>query len=828
MNLMRRTIGKRRVLCLLLALLILLSAVPAMADNALGSELLKQIEENDKKYNYFEVFAEYGEPDDEGYLPAEIRISLKQGTESEKAVSAKGVVIYVEGQDGLEILSGGGYHLPDYDMTVDESITLHLKLFYNDRKHSGFDEGGELRIPEPTLIVTAYANNTQKTTYTCRFDGTTVPRAMVMGWKMDGGFYNDIALENDYDMMIRAFGMSHYNGRRTAVMGRMEREFWGILEEMRGWETDGNDVTYIYINAHGPYDSLSDSDIISAINKAAGNIRYIPGFKAVSDSEYVAVVDGVSYRENVVLYADMYKKLQEILEGRVVIIIEACYSGQAIDDALHFGVVDDGYTVITAAPRDKESDVGTYIVDWMYDYPTEYGVFTKKMTDYFESSSEPLYATGLMEYIRNDKKENPISYIGRTLDPQIITFEDEVVFCASKDKWIKDPELVVKEELIDVDMGWPRIYYAYLREEIVPEIGLAANEVNGVLGENAYFWNEHNPELSGLLSAAVCDFDMDELPELMTVSVTPRRPEETDEACYSMDLTLYRYEKGEVVETDRFENAVEMIGEHRNIYLSSASVSVTEYEGEVDLYVASSFTPVSPLNYDYSEGRYLHFDIKDGKFIETEGRPRGLNYYTLEGEPFSASEPRTMSYDAEYLLRMKYRRDNGLKNQSVEYLNEIDPCFYEAGDLTHLREYINGMMEPDYFELIRLTSKDEFKSEFEQASEANSFAVKAAVGTLADECGVNVYTNEDTLLIDEIKIYAPEQWGRDDERLQQLQQAYLAIISLDGLGLTEAEYAELAKYEMADRSTMEMGNMMVDCLFVPGDMIIIIDLDTHN
>ena len=183
---------------ILLALCLLTAPLCSLAEGVLANPAA---EETPVPANALEIEVTYDEENAEwdGRLSAQVRV-IWNGPDS--GTSAKDVWVSMETEDGLK-LAKGEEKLELGDIEPDSAVIFGIEL--------EFDHSVETPdyVPEPTLKITAGGSNTDYTVYTCRLDGTTEPRMMIIG--ADVGGTTPDAIINDTNMVKETFSGSYYN-----------------------------------------------------------------------------------------------------------------------------------------------------------------------------------------------------------------------------------------------------------------------------------------------------------------------------------------------------------------------------------------------------------------------------------------------------------------------------------------------------------------------------------------------------------------------------------------------------------------------------------------
>lgn len=391
--------------------------------------------------------------------------------------------------------------------------------------------------------------------------------------------------------------------------------------------------------------------------------------------------------------------------------------------------------------------------------------------------------------------------------------------------------LTVKEETVKV-VHPKEAYYEYLREVVVPKIGIATEEER--LGESGYgedFWtNMLKREVSGLLSAAVCDLDMNGSLDMLTVTVTPvdRDTMRRKDIYYSITLTLYQLIDGQVVESDRIDHAVKIADDYQQCF-GTIDVKLSEYEGVTNVEALGIFT--TGLSYDPNS--VTRVSIEDGQFIEYVERPY-MNYYTEYGEIHSGPAfYETNRYDTrlpvsertvgEYITHITY--------EHYRKIGDEYPYFYQAEDYTGISEILSGEAEETVFDLVNLHAEplptatpEEVLAQ--QQAEANEAAIAAALAPYAgqaDDEGFwwGVDTDRSTGKVYEVQIRAERVQSYREVDKQLMAAMYDAILNSGALELTDSQIQALKNVDLSKRCDLEVDNIEFSYLQIPDGTILL-------
>lgn len=683
----------------------------------------------------FQISVEYGETGWDSLLEATITVTWPGAG---NVGTAENVNVHIGVKDGLYI-SAGQEKVFLGNMTAGQSVTFGVNLGYD--KAIEAEKRKEGKKPEPRFSVTVYASNTDYTRYTAVLDGMTEPRMMLLG--ADPELEDTIPIQNDLDMMKALFTDSWYNGQKFDLEKCMDpADFRDVLSKLNGMETDENDVTYIYLNAHG------------TAFKENGQQRLVSAFQ-MNFPDSFAVIDDKKYEnKNVVRYELLLTYIEQYVKGRVVLLTDVCHSGRLINVAKDMGLSEERYSILTAT--NDISGAGLWggeieAVDVFDMTALSYGWFTNDMCNYIrigdardadgvtrmgklsDIMTNPVSAalaqvsnaltgekvaegTDWKEYLAaftlqleqieqlikngiSDRTHQVLVQLSDYVDPWFFGNRDTLLHCSDPSYDDDQRRLVLIEEKLEL-LSPVELYYAYLREEVVPEIGVAAvnSEVRGDEGYDAAHWGRLNTTVGGLLSASVCDLDKNGTPDMLTIELNalPAEQISVSQRYFAADLKLYQIVDGEVLMNDVVEDVI-WVNERNRTCSSQTNFRLTEYEGQLLIECWASFT--DGLSYDGGmEGCY---GFKDGFFTDPPARPGAydFNYFTADGRAYSASRT---TYEIGYQPDGSFRAVNG--GEFIAHITYI-PYFYPnhpgyvyyAGEINKIEEYLNEYEEEDYF-----------------------------------------------------------------------------------------------------------------------------------
>ena len=467
----------KRAVSLLLVLLMLLTVCPAgFAEQtdaedkglkgAIGEALLEK-SALPADQPYLAMYVEYEKTEQYCTTHARATLLYVNGNGKEDNPAAKDIVIELKTEDTLELIEGSEYHVFFDELPCGGKYTFEFDLFCE------FPMEQVEKAPEPKLTITVESSNVGGCEYVCTFDSTTEPRAFVWGWDLDDTAPQ--AIQNDLSMMGELFGQSYYNMQPvetyTAYNHPDMQELVGQVAEMG---TDHNDVTYIYINAHGA--TIDDGK------------RVVPGFFASVPGSEVSV-DGEIYKDkNIVVYYQLFPIIYQHLKGRFVFVFDICYSGIALTHAANTRFEEGQYSLLTSV--NAEWTAGAY------EFADGYGWFTKEVYDEFSGRSGAQTIGDVYSHMRKHA-DTHLGMVGiGTVDPQFAGNSDTVTFCFDPEAWIEDPEFVVVEESLSVQLPVDSIM-------VTTETTVETGEHFSSRVVRPHVYAEANPDLTAIVDAAI-------------------------------------------------------------------------------------------------------------------------------------------------------------------------------------------------------------------------------------------------------------------------------------------------------------------------------------
>jgi len=417
----------KRLIVLALVFVLLLGSALASAQEdkslkgAVGAALLDEAvlpASGPESQPYLALYVEYEKTDEYCTTHAKATLLYVNSNGKSDNPAAKDLIIELKTEDTLELVKGSDYHVFFDDLPCGGQYTFEFDLF------CAFPMEQVDQAPEPKLTITAKSSNAGSCEYTCTFDSMTEPRALVWGWET--GDTAPDAIKADLWMMSDLFGRSYYNRQKVDIFSSYynHNDIWQLMHQLPEMETDHNDVTYIYLNAHGV--TYGEEEII------------VPGFQAYAPGTSITLNEYVIENKDLVLYNQFFSELRQALKGRIVVILDICFAGKAISRAEGAGFEPGQLSLMTC--------IGEQLPSGVYDnWFAAYGWFTKELYDEFSGRTGVQTIGEAYDYMKDYASSHFTWFL---MDPQFTGNADTAIFCLEPDAWIEDPELVVVEETL--------------------------------------------------------------------------------------------------------------------------------------------------------------------------------------------------------------------------------------------------------------------------------------------------------------------------------------------------------------------------------------------
>lgn len=270
----------------------------------------------------FKVDVRYENAEEEGSIDAIITVDFERGDEENPVDSIDNVQLTLEG------LNGFMPHETQCDLgTLIGPVEVTVRYDYYDPE--GLIHPSRSR---PKVLFHLTGKNCKPYDYSCEMD--VQPQARLFCIYLGGpGVGNADAIENAANNVQGAFAGRTYDGQPLIPVKMLIPKAGNPFMEdayavLQSFNTDENDITYIYIATHGERNGskIKDNMCFPTLNT-----------KTVDGKIVHVTVD----------YQSLLSTIKANLKGRVVILIDSCYSGKAIDTARSLSVDTKRYFVAT-------------------------------------------------------------------------------------------------------------------------------------------------------------------------------------------------------------------------------------------------------------------------------------------------------------------------------------------------------------------------------------------------------------------------------------------------------------------------------------------------
>lgn len=752
---------KRKEKCLLAALLAALLALGAAPLSLAESETNAQ----DMLPTLY-ITLQYDDPTIESTIHAVATVECRYPADpSGSSSGAPDTQISISAQNGMFLLEGTPAKISAGHIACGASYSFALDLGYDESQATERNEEGNI---EPVLQITALSSEIGGCEYTCVFDITPTPRAYLYGINTTPDMQNSWLMARTIEGLAERLEGLYFDGQNIGTQSRITDisdpeacDFWSGLEQMKGFEPDANDVSYLYLLASPSQDKA--------------------GLRVIKEG-----------RTADVSYAEIFAWLAENMKGRVIVFLDSAYAGRAVRDAASAGLDADYYSIIGVSmptADTAETSVSTFFG----------GMLGAKLA-LFEGESASTGSLALWLSGNDDSNQMLTT----------LTSSGMVAYSygnASNGIFALDPEwdsgvriLAVKDEnCVPYVLDALELYYRYLREEAVPKEGLATTGTE-ILGKDCRNWvNMCELGASGFISAMVCDFDRNGTQDMVTLNAV--LTEETDVSCYShkssyykydlhfcWELRLYQIENGKVVLADKISCQCMIPEKFSMIYQGSANMYVGESEGIIHIRVGSAYCGTDTQE----TSSWLWCRVDDGRLVD-EVREEGLDIDRVGAARLSRLQ------DKEEAARL----DEAMHIVKAEY-EEItsDKYVYKVDEKTELAAILSGEIPARYFEPVvcpDYASPEEnegcaallngirqaLETIYPEVEESRTDALTSFALTTPDGIHISLQCTDEGLPTSiDIRTYTgTDEW--EDEFRAVLQ----AILARPEVGLTESEIA---------------------------------------
>ena len=412
-------------------------------------------------------------------------------------------------------------------------------------------------------------------------------------------------------------------------------------------------------------------------------------------------------------------------------------------------------------------------------------------------------------------------------NPICLGLSDALLYCTNPEFDDDRRLLTVIEETVEYRSDL-ELYYDYLREQVMPEIGMARRD-EPAIGEcrfDAAYWADVMADqcVSGLLSASVCDLDRNGSLDMITLTITPRDLAliERTGIHFSVNLDMYQIENGKVVRSDSREDILFVNKENFGIW-SHMRCWMVDYNAQISL-TASCYSSagnsdewVHAFSCTFQNGRIVDgaasIYLKD-HVIQTE-----------EGDVYNSSD---WGYG--------YYNHMGSGVAFIEIYSGNGHEIYNALDYTKLYEYIYGYAEPERYAPLKLVAVPvqalpvEEKTPIERREEVQS-CVGAAMEAAASAAGKEAYVyyvscSTETGEATQITVYSnlTDYSAVDTEMLRSMA---LAALESPAIAAPEEVLSAVRSFEFAQKSHIEKraGACRIQLMMIPdGTYCLVLDL----
>lgn len=270
----------------------------------------------------FKVDVKYDNAREEGSIDAIITVDFERGDEEHPVDSIDDVQLTLEG------LNGFMPHEAQRDLgTLTGPVEVTVRYDYYDPE--GLIHPSRER---PAVLFHLTGKNCKPYDYRCEMD--VQPQARLFCVYLGGpGVGNADAIENAANNIESAYAGRTYDGQPLIHEKMMIPEAGNLFIEeayavLQSFNTDDNDITYIYIATHGERNGSKPKDNMCFPTRETKTVD--------GKTSYVTVT-----------YNALLSEIEANVKGRVVILVDSCYSGKAIDTARSLSVDAKRYYIAT-------------------------------------------------------------------------------------------------------------------------------------------------------------------------------------------------------------------------------------------------------------------------------------------------------------------------------------------------------------------------------------------------------------------------------------------------------------------------------------------------
>lgn len=373
------------------------------------------------------------------------------------------------------------------------------------------------------------------------------------------------------------------------------------------------------------------------------------------------------------------------------------------------------------------------------------------------------------------------------------------------------------------------MYYAYLNEQVVPEIGLARRD-DLITGERRFdtaYWADllYGQGVSGLLSASVCDLDKNGSLDMMTLTVAPRDAALIDQTgiYFSVNLDMYQIENGQVVCSDSRENILFVNKENLGIW-SHMRCWMVDYNDQISFRAACYSSAGNSDEWTHS----FSCTFSNGRIVD------GAESIYLKDHVIQTEEGLAYTYsDWGY----GYYNHMGSGVAFIEVCGNRRQDIYDAFDYTKLYEYISGYAKPEVYVPLKLVAvpvqalPGGEKAPIDRRNEMQS-CIDAAIKTAMSDAGKDAYSysvacSTETGEATQVIIYS-NLAGYSTVDTETLRSMALAVLESSAIDAPEEVVSAMRSFEFAKKSQIEKkaGRCLIRFMMIPdGTYTLVLDLN---
>ncbi len=378
----------------------------------------------------------------------------------------------------------------------------------------------------------------------------------------------------------------------------------------------------------------------------------------------------------------------------------------------------------------------------------------------------------------------PVPQITETPTPEPAPLPTEI---PTPEPATQPPTISLREAPID--------FYEYLRDVVVPEIGMSDTRTSSTITRDSSFIRELTALSGGLASAVVCDLDGDTQPEMLTV----RGENSNDDFILRLDLYARDSAAGQIIHLDTFTNAGNVIYEMNT---GKLKIHLQESEGQVYIFCDWEIEDMDAETLGYSDHRILrieedHFsDVTS--FMSTLKGSSGVSLHderNVETMLF-AGDLRWENYtQTDYTKLQKYVNDPYSSKYYVPTVINMEVLTETEGiEMQNINRLIHHVEQ----NLCRVVHVD---------TETSDGIIRCTYST-ENQCTLILTAQKDTGVITEINLledtdippeaYDIEVVKEDVQRPagQNLINLYQTVLSSDAIPVSEADRAALTSFRL--------------------------------